>query len=47
MGCIAPGLSRGAAGGLDMFSQSRAAFGQLKAVVPWTTGHTLTILDAA
>lgn len=47
LGCIAPGMTRGFAGGLAMVAQSRVAFAQLKAIVPWTTGHTLTIGVAA
>ena len=43
LGCIAPGMMRGFSGGLAMVAQSRIAFSQLKATVPWTTGHTLTI----
>ncbi len=38
-GCIAPGLIRNG----HTVERSGDAFAELKAVVPWTSGHTLTI----
>ena len=42
-GCIAPGLVRGQLNGMPAVLQSKDAFAAIKAAVPWTTGHTLTI----
>jgi hypothetical protein len=41
-GCIAPGLFVGQ----DCILQSRDAYNQLMAMVPWTLGHTLEITEA-
>jgi hypothetical protein len=43
LGCIGPGLSRGLLDGKPAVLQSRVAFEQLMAAVPWVDGHTLTI----
>jgi hypothetical protein len=45
LGCIAPGLGRGHSDGINMVTQSRAAFAQLQHAVPWTPGHTLSISE--
>lgn len=39
LGCIAPGMKRGA----GMVSGSRQAFSLIQSRLPWTPGHTLTI----
>jgi hypothetical protein len=42
-GCIGVGLSRSTLNGEPDISSSVAAFERLKAAVPWTNGHSLTI----
>jgi Family of unknown function (DUF5675) len=44
-GCILVGMSRGTVGGEPAVDASVEAFGRLKAAVPWTVGHTLTITE--
>jgi Family of unknown function (DUF5675) len=43
-GCISVGLARSEMDNEPDVSDSREAFAQLKAAVPWTNGHTLTIV---
>lgn len=43
-GCIAPGLSRSIGDGLPMVIRSVPAFTKIKAALPWTDGHFLTII---
>jgi hypothetical protein len=43
IGCVMPGLSRALNGKTWMVTDSVQAMMQLMGVVPWTTGHTLTI----
>lgn len=46
-GCLLVGRSRLISGGQWIVAGSRLAFGDLKAVVPWTDDHTLIIEDVA
>ena len=43
-GCIAPGVARSWSNGYAMVTSSRVAFARIKALVPWTDGHFLTII---
>jgi hypothetical protein len=45
LGCIAPGMERGTLNGQAAVLQSRLAFAKIKALVPWTLGHTLEIVE--
>jgi hypothetical protein len=42
-GCVGVGLTRSTLNGEPDIADSRAAFADLKAAVPWTDGHTLVI----
>ena len=44
-GCIAPGMARSTMMGLAAVDQSRLAFAKIKALVPWTLGHYLDIVE--